>query len=71
MLSMQNISYSSVLKTQLEMFSKCVQLKKHPNIFKILRVLFSKMVLNFFFEAGGYLFSARSMFILRKTVNKS
>ena len=51
MLSMQSISHSSMLKTQLEMFSKCVRLKKHPartqNIFKILIVLFSKMVLKF------------------------
>ena len=28
-LSLQSISYSSVLKTQLEMFSKCAQYKKH------------------------------------------
>ena len=31
MLSMQCISYSLVLESQLEMFSKCAQLKKHPD----------------------------------------
>ena len=48
--SMQCISYRSVLKTQLEMFSKCAQFKKNTqtqNIFKTPIVLFLKMVLNF------------------------
>ena len=49
MLSMQCISYSSVLETQLEMFSNCAQLKntRTHDILKIPTALFSKMVLNF------------------------
>ena len=41
--------YGSELKTQLEMFSKCAQFKKHLDSehFKFVIVLFSKMVLNF------------------------
>ena len=43
-----DVMYGSVLKTQLKMFSKCVQFKstQTQNILKIL-ILFSKMVLNF------------------------
>lgn len=30
MLSIQSISYTSVVKTQIEMFSTCAEFKKHP-----------------------------------------
>lgn len=56
MLSIQSISYSSVVKTQIEMFSTCAKFKKHP---------VSEHFKNYCFVFENGMFNFRAIFCMR------